>query len=96
MIRIGPLAIKSIGLIAGKALIISKVALTIAGMIALKKIYSKDSAEETSFQVHTGSDNRRNTYVMRPIKPTVKSTTMDPYRYYSSNTFEYPNYNYQS
>ncbi|KAG4073477.1 hypothetical protein HA402_000701 [Bradysia odoriphaga] len=87
-----PLALKSIGIIAGKALIISKIALTIAGIIALKKIYSNDSHEETSFQVHTSGDNRRSTYILRPIKPTVKPTTMDPYRYYSSNNFEYPNY----
>ncbi|XP_037052278.1 uncharacterized protein LOC119085874 isoform X1 [Bradysia coprophila] len=91
----GPLALKSIGIIAGKALIISKVALTIAGILALKKIYSNDSHEETTFQVHTSGDNRRSTYILRPIKPTVKPTTIDPYRYYSSNNFEYPNY-YQS
>lgn len=36
----GPLALKALAAIAGKALIISKVALTIAGIIALKKIFS--------------------------------------------------------
>lgn len=36
----GPLALKALAAIAGKALIISKIALTIAGMIALKKIFS--------------------------------------------------------
>lgn len=36
----GPLALKALAAIAGKALIISKVALTIASIIALKKIFS--------------------------------------------------------
>lgn len=36
----GPLALKALAAIAGKALIISKIALTIASMIALKKIFS--------------------------------------------------------
>lgn len=36
----GPLALKALAVIAGKALLISKVALTIASMIALKKIFS--------------------------------------------------------
>lgn len=36
----GPIALKALAAIAGKALIISKVALTIAGIIALKKIFS--------------------------------------------------------
>lgn len=91
--NLGPLALKSIGIIAGKALIISKVALTIAGIIALKKIYSNDSHEETSFQVHTGGEhNRRNTFILRPIKSTgsntQRPTTIDPYRYYSNNNYE--------
>lgn len=95
--NLAPLALKSIGIIAGKALVISKVALTIAGIIALKKIYSNDSHEETSFQVHAGGDNRRNTYVLRPMRPTgsnaLRPTTIDPYRYYqNNNNFEYPSY----
>lgn len=36
----GPLAMKALAVIAGKALIISKVALTIVSIIALKKIFS--------------------------------------------------------
>ena len=52
----GPLGLKVLAAIAGKALVISKVALTIAGIIALKKIFSSDHHEETSFQVH--ADNR--------------------------------------
>lgn len=39
----GPLALKALAAIAGKALIISKVALTIASIIALKKIFSSHS-----------------------------------------------------
>lgn len=54
----GPLGLKALAAIAGKALIISKVALTIAGMIALKKLFSHDHSEESSFQVHTGEHNR--------------------------------------
>jgi hypothetical protein len=54
----GPLGLKALAAIAGKALVISKVALTIAGIIALKKIFSSDHHEETSFQVHAGDHNR--------------------------------------
>lgn len=39
----GPLALKALAVMAGKALIISKVALTIAAIIALKKIFSSHS-----------------------------------------------------
>jgi len=54
----GPLGLKALAAIAGKALVISKVALTIAGIIALKKLFSHDHSEETSFQVHAGEHNR--------------------------------------
>lgn len=76
----GPLGLKALAFIAGKALVISKVALTIAGIIALKKIFSSDHHEETSFQVHAGSDhNRRNAYLK---KVAQSGQTADPYRYY--------------
>lgn len=76
----GPLGLKALAFIAGKALVISKVALTIAGIIALKKIFSSDHHEETSFQVHAGNDhNRRNAYLM---KKAAAQTASDPYRYY--------------
>ncbi|KAH8403069.1 hypothetical protein KR222_003890 [Zaprionus bogoriensis] len=87
----GPLGLKALAAIAGKALIISKVALTIASMIALKKLFSHDHSEESSFQVHTGEHNRRNTYVIRPVSKTNAavgvtaaggSNPVDPYRYY--------------
>lgn len=81
----GPLGLKALAAIAGKALVISKVALTIAGIIALKKIFSSDHHEETSFQVHS-DHNRRNAYMVRPFKQTQPPNTMDPYRYY----YEYP------
>lgn len=55
----GPIGLKALATIAGKALVISKVALTIAGIIALKKIFSSDHHEETSFQVHAGGDHNR-------------------------------------
>ncbi|KAH8305404.1 hypothetical protein KR018_002637 [Drosophila ironensis] len=93
----GPLGLKALAAIAGKALVISKVALTIAGIIALKKLFSHDHSEETSFQVHAGDHNRRNTYVIRPVTKTSGtagaagtvgvtaaggSSSVDPYRYY--------------
>lgn len=95
----GPMALKAIGMIAGLALVTSKVALTIAGIIALKKIYTSDHHEETSFQVHaSGDSNRRSTYVVRPVKSSAVSSssssayaanptdqTIDPYRYYYDN-----------
>lgn len=78
----GPLGLKALAAIAGKALVISKVALTIAGIIALKKIFQNDHHEETSFQVHAGGhDNRRNTYLVRPVKGAI-TPSADPYRYY--------------
>lgn len=82
----GPLGLKAIATIAGKALVISKVALTIAGIIALKKIFSKDHHGEKSFHVHaddvsvassggggpSGSGiNRRNMYIVRPVKSVM-------------------------
>lgn len=54
----GPIGLKALAAIAGKALVISKVALTIASIIALKKLFSHDHHEETSFQVHAGDHNR--------------------------------------
>lgn len=59
-----PLAMKAVGLIAYKALVISSVALTIAGIIALKKIYSSDHHEDTTFHVQSG-DHRRTAYLVR-------------------------------
>lgn len=73
----GPLGLKALAAIAGKALVISKVALTIAGIIALKKIFSSDHHEETSFQVHAGDHNRRNAMLKNKGQYYV-----DPYRYY--------------
>lgn len=49
---VGGIALKTLAAIAGKALIASKVALTIAGIIALKKLFSHEAAPETTFQVH--------------------------------------------
>lgn len=81
-----PLAMKAVGAIAYKALVISSVALTIAGIIALKKIYSSDRHDET-IQVHASDHNRRTAYLIRPAghpspisgEPPVQT---DPYRYY--------------
>lgn len=78
----GPLGLKVLAFIAGKALVISKVALTIAGIIALKKIFSHDHHEETSFQVHAGSDhNRRNAYFLKKAREQA-AYAADPYYYY--------------
>lgn len=52
----GPIGLKALAMIAVKALVISKVALTIASIIALKKIFTHDSHED-SISVH-GGDNR--------------------------------------
>ncbi|XP_011205611.1 uncharacterized protein LOC105227797 [Bactrocera dorsalis] len=85
----GPIGLKALAAIATKALVISKVALTIAGIIALKKLFSQDHQEESSFQVHAGDHNRRSTYLIRPVnkpnQPTASggvSQYSDPYRYY--------------
>lgn len=84
-----PLAMKAVGLIAYKALVISSVALTIAGIIALKKIYSSDHHDETTFHVASG-DHRRTAYMVRPghhnQQPAQESNQNDPYRYY----YDYP------
>lgn len=79
----GPLGLKALALIAGKALIISKVALTIAGIIALKKLYSSDSHQDSSIQVHASENNRRNAYLnsLNSYKPIVASNGYDPYYY---------------
>lgn len=56
---VGGIALKTLAAIAGKALIASKVALTIAGIIALKKLFSHDGAPgETTFQVHADGHHR--------------------------------------
>lgn len=88
-----PLAMKAVGLIAYKALVISSVALTIAGIIALKKIYSSDHHDETTFHVASG-DHRRTAYLVRGPNgqhhggpPTGQPDSQnDPYRYY----YDYP------
>lgn len=85
-----PLAMKAVGLIAYKALVISSVALTIAGIIALKKIYSNDHHhDETTFHVASG-DHRRTAYLLRPHNGQATGQTPDaqndPYRYY----YDYP------
>lgn len=78
-----PLGLKALATIAGKALVISKVALTIAGIIALKKIFSSDG-EEKSFQVHAEDEqNRRNMYLVRAVKNS-ESNELDPYQYYEN------------
>lgn len=92
----GPLGLKAIATIAGKALVISKVALTIAGIIALKKIFTSDHHHsEKSIHVvsdeggSSGGGNRRNgmAYGVRPLKPMTMASAYghhhhDPYSYY--------------
>lgn len=77
----GPLGLKALAFISGKALIISKVALTIAGIIALKKLYSNDSHHESSIQVQ--EHNRRTAY-LNNYKPLVASNGFDPYYYHDN------------
>lgn len=78
----GPLGLKMIAVIALKALLISKIALTIAGIIAITKIYSSDHHHETQVQVLAG-DHRRNAFVNRPSKSKSNASSVDPYRYYN-------------
>ncbi|EDS44005.1 osiris 21 [Culex quinquefasciatus] len=73
----GPIGLKTLGAIAFKALVISKVALTISSILALKKIFKSDHHEETTFQVHSGDHNRRATYFVRPVRGMNS-----PYQYY--------------
>lgn len=51
-IILGPIVIKSIALIAGKALLISKIAIVIAGTIALKKLATQPAHHETETVSH--------------------------------------------
>ncbi|XP_058460334.1 uncharacterized protein LOC131435996 [Malaya genurostris] len=88
----GPIGLKVLAAVAGKALVISKVALTIAGIIALKKIFAHDHHEETSFQVHAGHDNRRTAYVVR--NPAKMAASVDPYRYYYEQQQQQPQAQY--
>lgn len=87
----GPLGLKAIAVIAGKALIISKIALTIAGIIALKKIYSSDH-HDTQVQV-LADHNRRNAFLNRPYYKHVPYTdhVEHPYRHY----YDSPSSNHQ-
>lgn len=78
----GPLAMKALALIAGKALIISKVALTIAGIIALKKIFSHDhhdrSLNSSPFEHLFQTDD-----VVESVAKADRKMN-DPYRYHSA------------
>lgn len=49
----GPIFMKTLTLIAGKALIASKIALLMVGSVALKKIFAHDNANKGGIQVHT-------------------------------------------
>lgn len=78
----GPLGLKMIAVIALKALLISKIALTIAGIIGITKIYSSDHHHETQVQVLSG-EHRRNALLGRPSKQKSTASSVDPYRYYN-------------
>lgn len=56
-----PLGLKALAVIAGKALVISKVALTIAGIIVLKKLFKHEHHEKSSIEIK--EHNRRNAYL---------------------------------
>ncbi|KAH9630218.1 hypothetical protein HF086_016057, partial [Spodoptera exigua] len=80
---VGGMALKTLAAIAGKALIASKVAPDfIAGITALKKLFSHDGApaETNTFQVHADGHHRRNLYVVRP----AKAGAVDPYSHTAS------------
>lgn len=77
----GPLGLKAIAFIALKALLIAKIALTIASIIALKKIYSSDAPRVSEVQVFA-DDHRR---IGRPARyrSPAKTKSTEPYRHYS-------------
>lgn len=79
----GPLFLKAIAVIAGKALIISKVALTVAGIIALKKIFSSQhegkSFSDTDFYSSQFFDAFKMNSDIDGNKPSNS-----PYRYYAN------------
>lgn len=80
----GPLGLKAIAVIAGKALLISKIALTIASIIALKKIYTSDAPHETQVQVFADEHNNRR--IGRPARyrsPVKVVKSADPYHHYT-------------
>lgn len=56
-----PLGLKALAVIAGKALVISKVALTIAGIIVLKKLFKHEHHEKSSIEIK--EHNRRNAFL---------------------------------
>lgn len=49
----GPIVMKTLTLIAGKALIASKIALLMVGSVALKKIFANDITNKNGIKVHT-------------------------------------------
>lgn len=49
----GPIIMKALTLIAGKALIASKIALLMVGSVALKKIFANDKSNDGGVKVHT-------------------------------------------
>lgn len=79
----GPLAMKALATIAGKALIISKVALTIAGIIALKKIFSHDGEGRKSFGDEMAFNFGDFGAGVGPVTPD--SNANSPYRYHAKH-----------
>ena len=83
---IAPLSLKVLAAIAGKALILSKVALTIAGIIALKKIFTKDNHDNRkSFHgIVDADDNLSTNKIKRSILNGQRSDDDHnlPYRHY--------------
>lgn len=74
----GPIALKALAAIAGKALIISKVALTIASIIALKKIFSSH-ADGRSF--NEWFNMPQSILDDQTIDDTETNQNNDPYRF---------------
>lgn len=97
-----PIGLKALAVIAVKALVISKIALTIAFIVVLKKLFKGEHKEEKSVQLK--DHNRRNAYLnslMHPaaqqlVMPVVNggvsggatgiASTIDPYNAY----YQYP------
>lgn len=66
----GPMAIKIIALMAVKALLLSKIALVLSGLMVLKKIVSQSSNQDSDHSSHSGWGRS-----IKLVEPTATSAT---------------------
>lgn len=69
-----PIGLKALAVIAVKALVISKIALTIAFIVVLKKLFKGEHKEEKSVQLK--DHNRRNVYLNSLMHPAAQQLVM--------------------